>query len=336
MVANQCSHAVLEVSGRALEQSWVAGVAFDAACVSSIREDLFDDPATALAYRSARMRLLSHLEPESLVVLNADDPGSAECLRAVDGPTLTVGIDAAAEIRAAIVEQSLSEQTFLLIAGSEATPVRTRIVGTAHIHHCLTAAAVGLAYGLDLPTVARGLESVDYVPGRLERIECGQPFGVFVDAAHTPHALAALLETLRPLVAGRLICVADAGGERNRAARPRLGKVLAQRADVAAITGDDPRSEEPREIDAAVLEGGSSPAGAKVILDRKRAIRWALAQAEPGDCVVLAGRANGREPTDARGRRTPADRTLAQRWLQSPRRRNSDAAPTNAEKPSEP
>ena len=119
--------------------------------------------------------------------------GSAAYLRRLDGPVLTVGIQTAAEITAMPVEQCLSEQTFLLTAGSETVPVRTQMIGTHHIYNCLAAAAVGLAYGIELTTVVRGLESVGHVPGRLERIECGQPFGVFVDFAHTPDALAGVL-----------------------------------------------------------------------------------------------------------------------------------------------
>ena len=128
-----------------------------------------------------------------------------------------MGIESPAEITAVPVEQCISEQTFLLTAGSETVPVRTQMIGTHHIYNCLAAAAVGLAYGIELTTVVRGLESVGHVPGRLERIECGQPFGVFVDFAHTPDALTGVLKTLRQVTSGRLICVFGAGGQRDRA-----------------------------------------------------------------------------------------------------------------------
>ena len=142
---------------------------------------------------------------------------------------LTVGIRTAAEITATPIEEFLSEQTFLLTAGSETIPVRTRMIGRHHVYNCLTAAAVGLAYGIDLPTVVRGLEAVEYVPGRLERIECGQPFGVFVDFAHTPDALTGCLQTLRQVTAGRVICVFGAGGDRDRQKRPLMGRAVEQR-----------------------------------------------------------------------------------------------------------
>ena len=189
MVRNECTHAVMEVSSHALDQSRVAGASFDAACVTNVTHDHLDYHASLRDYRRAKAKLFDHLADEGFAVLNADDPGSAGYLRRLDGPVLTVAIDAAAEITATPVEQCLSEQTFLLTAGSETVPVRTQMIGTHHIYNCLTAAAVGLAYGIELTTVVRGLESVGHVPGRLERIECGQPFGVFVDFAHTPDAL---------------------------------------------------------------------------------------------------------------------------------------------------
>ena len=133
-------------------------------------------------------------------MVNADDSVAAGYLRRWGGPALTVGIRSPAEITATPIEEFLSEQTFLLTAGSETLPVQTHMIGRHHVYNCLTAAAVGLAYGIDTPTVVRGLEAVECVPGRLQRIECGQPFGVFVDFAHTPDALTCCLKTLRQAI----------------------------------------------------------------------------------------------------------------------------------------
>ena len=127
---------------------------------------------------------------------------SQELLAAVDTPALTIGIDCAAEISATPVEQTLTDQTFLLSAGSETIPVRTTLLGQHNIYNCLFAAAVGFGYGMDLTAIARGLESIECVPCRLERIECGQPFGVFVDHAREPDSLGQALKTLRPLTPG--------------------------------------------------------------------------------------------------------------------------------------
>ena len=309
MVECGCTHAVIEVSGHALNQGWVEGIVFDAACVNDAR-----DPRR-LVGRLAKSRFLEHLPPEGLAIVNADDPTASPALRSHDGPVLTVGIACEAEITASFVERCISEQTILLCAGSDAIPVRTRMIGTDHAYHCLQAAAVGLAYGIDLPTVVRGLEAIDYVPGRLERIECGQPFGVFVDRAPTPEALGRCLKTLREVVRRRLICVFGARGERDRSRRPRLGRAVETVADLAVITDDSPRSEDPQAIIEDILGGLKRPAEAEVIPDRAEAIGWALSRAQVGDCVLIAGKGHHAHQIIGSGRRRFDDRQVARQWL---------------------
>jgi UDP-N-acetylmuramoyl-L-alanyl-D-glutamate--2,6-diaminopimelate ligase len=297
MVANGCSHAVVEVSRRSLAESHVAGIRLDVACLTHARGD----------------RLLEHLTPEGFAVLNADDPASAACLRKLDGPALTVGIHKQAEIMGVPLEQCPSEQMFLLTAGSETVPVRTRMIGTQHVYHCLTAAAVGLAYGIELAAVVRGLEAVEYVPGRLERIECGQPFGVFVDNARTPAALAACLEVLRKVTAGRLICVFAARGDGD--GRRRLGQTLETTADQAVLSSDHLPGKDPRQAVARVLEGFRDPQNVRIIADRAAAVGWALGEAQPGDCVLLAGNGCRHGRAAAGDRAGPDDGQIARQWL---------------------
>jgi len=168
---------------------------------------------------------------------------------------------------------------------------------------------------LDLPTVVRGLEGVEQVPGRLERIQCGQPFGVFVDFAHTPDALTHSLRTLREVTQGRLLCVFGAGGDRDRQKRPLMGAAVESLADVAIVTSDNPRSEDPWQIAADVLQGFQEPGEAELMLDRTKAIHWALGNARLGDCVLIAGK--GHEDYQIIGdRRIPLDdREIARTWL---------------------
>jgi UDP-N-acetylmuramoyl-L-alanyl-D-glutamate--2,6-diaminopimelate ligase len=313
MVANGCSHAVVEVSRRSLAESRLAGMQLDVACLTRGGKR-GQSPFAGTARRVLRTNgdcplfpsLLEHLTPEGFAVLNADDPASAACLRKLDGPALTVGIHKQAEIMGVLLEQCPSEQMFLLTAGSETVPVRTRMIGTQHVYHCLTAAAVGLAYGIELMAVVRGLEAVEYVAGRLERIECGQPFGVFVDNARTPAALAACLEVLRKVTAGRLICVAAARGDGDVR---RLGQTLDSTADQAVLTSDHLPDKDPGQAVAQVLEGFKDPRNVRIIADRAAAVGWALAEAQPGDCVLLAG--NGYRE----GRAGPDDGQIARQWL---------------------
>ena len=315
MVANGCSHAVLEVSSHALDQSRIAGITLDAACVTNVRRDHLDYHRSILDYRMTKSRLLGYLSGEGFAVVNADDPTSASYLAEIHGPVLTVGIRSAAEISATVIERFLSEQTFLLTAGSETLPVRTRMIGTHHVYNCLVAAAVGLAYGVDLVTVARGLEAVEHVSGRLQRLECGQPFGVFVDYAHTPDALSGSLGTLREVTGGRLICVFGAGGDRDQGKRPLMGRAVERGADLAVVTTDNPRTEDPMAIQDDILRGFQRPERTEVIPDRAEAISWALAQAQPGDCVLIAGKGHEKRQIIGTKRIPFDDREVARQWL---------------------
>jgi len=315
MVANGCSHAVLEVSSHALDQSRVAGIEFDMACVTNVRRDHLDYHASLLDYRMTKSRLMDYLSSEGFAIINADDRTSTSYLAQINGPVLTVGMDSPAEVTGTLIERFISEQTFLLTAGSETVPVRTRMIGKHHVYNCLVAAAVGLAYGIDLATVVRGLEAVDHVPGRLQRLECGQPFGVFVDYAHTPDALTGSLETLRDVIEGRLICVFGAGGDRDREKRPLMGRAVEREADLAVVTTDNPRTEDPARTRDDVLRGFQRPSDVEIIADRAEAIGWALAQAQAGDCVLIAGRGHEKHQIVGQERIPLDDREVTRQWL---------------------
>jgi UDP-N-acetylmuramoyl-L-alanyl-D-glutamate--2,6-diaminopimelate ligase len=316
MAANGCTHAVMEVSSHALAQHRVAGMQFDAACVTNVRRDHLDFHGTLVNYRKAKRRLFKHLSPEGFCVLNADDPVCTGYLNSISNPVLTVGLNNHAELTATLIERSVSEQTFLLHAGNESVPVRTRMIGDHHISNCLVAAAVGLTYGIELNDVVRGLEAIDHVPGRLERIECGQPFAAFVDYAHTPDALAFTLKTLREVTKGRLICLFGAGGDRDRQKRPLMGRCVEQMADDVIVTTDNPRHEDPANIAREILSGCEHPSGIELVRDRAAAIARALGMAREGDCVVIAGK--GHEDYQLIGRRRLQfdDREVVRNWLQ--------------------
>ncbi|MBN2291881.1 MAG: UDP-N-acetylmuramoyl-L-alanyl-D-glutamate--2,6-diaminopimelate ligase, partial [Pirellulales bacterium] len=197
MADNDCTHAVMEVSSHALDQARLAGMQLDSLCVTNVRRDHLDYHRTIGDYRLTKSKAFGYMSPEAFAVINADDPTSAGYLYLIDGPVLTIGIRSQAELMGTLIERQACEQTFLLTAGSDTVPVRTRMIGVHHVYNCLCATAIGLTYGIDLPTIVRALESVEEIPGRLQRIECGQPFSVFVDFAHTPDALSGSLAALR-------------------------------------------------------------------------------------------------------------------------------------------
>ena len=315
MTAAGCDSAVLEVSSRGLAERRVAGIDFDAAVLTTLGRAHLGLHGSVENYHRAKQRLLSMLKPGGFAVLNADDETCQRLAGAVDAPLLTYGMFSDADVTASVIERQRSEQTFYLQAGDELAPVRTRIIGDAHVSSCLAAATVGLTLGIDLPTIVRGLESVTCVPGRLERIECGQDFGVFIDAARSPERLAYVLRTLRKVTSGRLICVAGAPCGRGRSGRAWLGRVLERSCDLPILTADNPRYEQPLAIVHDLLDGFQRPAKAHVLPDRARAMELALASARPGDTVIIVGKGE-RQGQVVGSRRLPHDdRQIARDWL---------------------
>src|SRR5262249_18120722 len=160
-----------------------------------------------------------------------------------------------------------------------------------------------------------GLERLEKIPGRMERVECGQPYSVFVDYAHTPDALASVLNSLRLVTSGRILCVFGAGGQRDRKKRPLMAQAVEAGADLAIVTDDNPRREDPAKIRRELLRGFEQNGSVVVKPDRAAAIHWALEQAEPGDCVLIAGK--GHEDYQVIGSRKHwfDDREIARQWL---------------------
>ncbi|HYO25599.1 MAG TPA: Mur ligase family protein, partial [Lacipirellulaceae bacterium] len=211
MEAAGCTHALVELSSEALCQEKLAGIELDtlvATRVDSARLDLHHTPEN---YRQANRRALDYLSPAALAVVDSGDAVANRWLATLDAPSLTYGLDDEdAQITADIVTRNACETIFVLAAGCESAAVRTTIVGDAHVSNCLAAAAVALAHGVDLETIAAGLEGVDRLAARMERVDCGQDFALFVDAAQTAPALQATLRSARQLARGRVICVLGA------------------------------------------------------------------------------------------------------------------------------
>ena len=283
MEAAGCTHALVEVSSESLSQARLAGMEFDAVCVTNVTEAHLDRHNTVQSYRETKRRILGYLSPTGMTVLNADDAVSMKWLDQVTGPVLTYGLGTQAEISATLVECHANEQIFVITAGSESAAVRTTIVGEHHVSNCLAAATTALSYGIDLQMIAAGLEAVDRLPARMERVDCGQGFPVFVDAADSPEALRVSLRTARRLAARRVICVwgrlSDGAGSEHDA----ISLVLNRLADLAIVTQPLPF------LEAAGNEALKAGAAVEVVADRSEAIACAVAVAEPGDVVVIAG-----------------------------------------------
>jgi UDP-N-acetylmuramoyl-L-alanyl-D-glutamate--2,6-diaminopimelate ligase len=288
MAAAGASHAVVEISSHELSRQVLAGVTLDAVCITNVSRNHLDWHGSVANYRQAKRRVFDYLQPDGVAVLNADDPVSVRMLGELNFPALTYGLEKPAEVTAHVIEQHVNEQIFLLNAGDDSVGIRTAIIGDHHIYNCLAAATTALAYGIDLTAIARGLESVEMLPGRMERIACGQDYTVFVDAADTSESLRACLQAARRVTPGRVICAFGADAERESGDWPAMGRVVGALADAAVVTNNAPDTTSHRACVA--LHGGfADRRKARVIIQREEAIAWALRAARAGDTVVVAG-----------------------------------------------
>jgi UDP-N-acetylmuramoyl-L-alanyl-D-glutamate--2,6-diaminopimelate ligase len=327
MVARGTTHAALEVSSHALDQDRIAGTQFDAAIVTNITQDHFDYHHDAAHYRESKARILEYLKPQGLVVLNADDPASASLADRLgpDARWVTFGHERSAHIWATVLEESLRGTRFRVHRGAESIEITTSLVGRHNVSNCLAAVAAMERFDVSLEEVKAGIEALRFVPGRLERVECGQPFDVFIDYAHTEDALRRCVGSLKRLGRGRVICTIGAGGDRDRSKRPLIGRA-ANHADLAIITSDNPRSEDPDQIIREIVSGCDSREHPIVIEpDRGEAIRRALETAEPGDCVLVAGKGHEREQIIGNRRIPFVDRDVV-RAILNRRRQVAEAA----------
>lgn len=297
MVENGCRHAAIELSSHALHQERVAGTPLAAAIITNVTQDHFDYHTDFDAYLDAKAKIFDYVVDGGIIAVNLDDSGSAQLGKwAAEGghQVVTFSTHRHADLQATIISEDPDGSRFCLRAPGygpdSGIDVTVPLPGRHNVLNGLSAAAAALHLGASLDDVRIGLEQLPCVPGRLEPIRQGQPFSVFVDYAHTDDALHRVLDSLRPLTSGRVLCVFGAGGDRDRTKRPLLGKA-ASRADFAVVTSDNPRTEEPRGIIEEIIAGfPHGYANFHLEPDRHRAIEFALSEAQPGDCVLIAGK----------------------------------------------
>jgi UDP-N-acetylmuramoyl-L-alanyl-D-glutamate--2,6-diaminopimelate ligase len=314
----------MEVSSHALDQHRVDGVHFAAVCFTNLTHEHLDYHGSLDAYFDAKARLFERGRTPAAAV-NVDDARGAELVARAQSDGIdvwTYAVDAAdADVTAldVVLGPRGTGCTLLDRRGGHEVTIELPLVGAFNVANALAAVATARAAGFGLDAVARGLTGPLVVPGRMEQVDAGQPFTVLVDYAHTPDALATVLGAARPLAGadGRVLCVFGCGGDRDAAKRPLMGAAVARGADVAVLTSDNPRSEDPRAIADAVLPGLVSAREHRVDLDRRAAITSALAEARPGDVVVVAGKGHETGQTIG-GQTTPFhDRVVAREVLET-------------------
>ncbi len=292
MVEAGCSHVVMEVSSHALDQRRVAGITFDTAVFTNLTQDHLDYHGTMEEYAAAKHRLFRDLQPAAWAVLNADDSRTNEYAADCRGRVVRFGIDATAEFGVAQVQLSLDGNQFLAIGPETCCEFETHLVGEHNVANCLAAIAVGHCQGLDWETIRAGVEQVAGVPGRMEPVSYGGSpgFHVLVDYAHTPDAVASVLRSVRAVTPGRVLCLFGAGGDRDRTKRPLMAQAAEAVADMIVVTSDNPRTEEPHQIIGEIVAGFRRVHALAIEPDRRKAIELVLSVAEPGDCVLIAGK----------------------------------------------
>ena len=272
---------VMEVTSHALDQNRVDGIDFDVGIFTNLSQDHLDYHGTLEHYFQVKRKLFENCR---LKIVNGDDLWG----RQIQGEMLTFGIDCSAHLRAKNVRVSLEKTTFDLDYKGKTTSIEVPLIGRFNVYNVLAALAAALSKGEPSKTLQKKLLTFSGVPGRLERIDHPKGVHIFVDFAHTPEALASVLETLRGLKMGRILTVFGCGGERDREKRPKMGAIAQAHSDVVIITSDNPRFEDPHAICVAIAAGLSEYPLIEV--DRKRAIQRAIEMARSGDLILVAGR----------------------------------------------
>ncbi len=296
MVDAGCSHAVLEATSQGLEQERLRGCAFDVAAMTNVTSDHMDWHKTRESYLAAKRRLFEQVDPGGVAVLNADDPAARYFGAAAPGRSLTYAIDAQADFTASDVGYWQGSLVFRLHGPGGVSDVELGLLGRFNVYNALAAAAIAYAEGLAQDDIAEGLRHVRAAPGRMERINAGQPFRVLVDYAHTPNSFESVLTEGRALAeasGGRLIVVFGCSGERDRSKRPVMGATAARLADFFVLTDEDPHSEDPKEI-VREIEAGAAGGSYEVEMDRRQAMARAFAAAGRGDVVLITGKGHER------------------------------------------
>jgi UDP-N-acetylmuramoyl-L-alanyl-D-glutamate--2,6-diaminopimelate ligase len=305
----------MEATSHGSELGRLDRVRFSALVFTNLTQDHLDFHGTIERYFDAKRRLFTDERPPAGI--NVGDPYGrrlAEELRGHDR-LLTFGFADDAELRPEALD--LGPRGARFTAGG--LELETRLRGRFNVENVLGAVAAARLLLIDDEAIARGVRELRGVPGRFEAVDEGQPFAVLVDYAHTPDSLENVLRTARDLAQNRLICVFGCGGDRDRGKRPLMGRIASELADLAIVTSDNPRSEEPGAIVDEVLAGIGGGAAVEVEPDRRAAIALALSRARPGDSVVIAGKGHEQGQEFEDGRKVPFDdREVAREELRRP------------------
>lgn len=280
---------VMEVSSHSLALKRVAGIEFDGAIFTNLTQDHLDFHKDMDDYAQAKALLFAHAKHSAV---NIDDPYADCMLRNALGKQVRFGLESSADFMAKDIQLQPQGSRFVLSSEKFRLPVLMQIPGKFTVYNALGTAALCLELGVDLICIKQGLEDLQSVPGRFERLDTrGGDYTVILDYSHTPDSLESALKTIRGFAQGRVVCVFGCGGNRDAKKRPIMGEISGRLADFSIVTSDNPRYENPDEIIAQILKGISSTDGQYIaISNRREAIAYAIKHAQPHDVILLAGK----------------------------------------------
>ncbi len=288
MRAAGCRYAVMEVSSHGLHQQRVGGICFRVAAFTNLTADHLDYHKTMEDYCAAKAMLFASCHR---AVVNADDPWHTKITENCHGPVLRLSARGPADLYGENICLEADGVCFTAVCGSQREAVKVPIPGNFTVYNALTVLGIALQLGFSLEAAARALENVRGVRGRVEVVPTpGKPYKVMIDYAHTPDGLANVLASLRDFCKGRLIALFGCGGDRDKSKRPQMGKIGVSLADIAIITSDNPRTEDPKAIISDILQGVGNAENYIIIENRTQAIQYAMDIGQKDDIIVLCGK----------------------------------------------
>ncbi|MGN1401762.1 MAG: UDP-N-acetylmuramoyl-L-alanyl-D-glutamate--2,6-diaminopimelate ligase [Bacillus sp. (in: firmicutes)] len=293
MAENQVDTAIMEVSSHALELGRVNRCDYDIAVFTNLTQDHLDFHKTMDRYLHAKSLLFSQMgntfTKPKYAVINTDDEAAELLIRSTSANVVTYGIDQPADVSAKDISITSSGTAFTLQVLGKSYPMKLQLVGKFSVYNVLAAVAVGVCLGIDTESIITSMETVQGVSGRFELVDEGQDFTVIVDYAHTPDSLENVLKTVKEFAQAKTFVIVGCGGDRDKTKRPIMAQIACRLADMAILTSDNPRSEEPEAI-LRDMESGVEGQDYKTIVNRKEAIEWAVNQAREGDVLLIAGK----------------------------------------------
>ncbi len=291
MIDHRCTSVSMEVSSHALHQSRVHGINFNVAAFTNLTQDHLDYHGSMEEYFRAKKILFDELKPTGWAVVNQDDPNSLKIIESTGAHVLTYGTSSSSNVRAKDIQLSIHGTTITIQYAGEVTTVSSPLVGRFNVYNILAAFSAGVALRIPKEKIKSGISSLQSVKGRFERIASSKGWMAIIDYAHTPDALEKCLWSIRELLPnGRIITVFGAGGDRDMAKRPQMGRIAGALSDVSIVTSDNPRTEDPERIIAEIVNGFPAGVSFTTEVNRRAAIERALRMANSGDVVLIAGK----------------------------------------------